>query len=363
MSKTMAVKKEGEEKVYTTKAEATGIKDTICKVVLVGLFVFSGLVAQEVYSCYYERIEANPEPYAEGRKPVLEDLKVMAVAAIILSVIRAFSYEYILFPMAKVALERVKPKATTDWSVDLRAEKEYKWATSSFKFIYMVGSSIGGYYLLRNEDWLCPSLGGKGVGLLYPSGDVEISYELKMFYMIEMGYAVHSLGLHLYTTPTNDFWEMLLHHIATVLLEFISYMSGSFRIGCLVLLVHDVPDIFVYFTKACVDGASVPVLLTGYAGMVSSWGFFRLYVFPKEIISKAFEMYYAKDYCGCAPMAASFLIFMLTLLLVLHVWWYYLFFKIIRHFTRTGKGHDLVAKTKADELELVKETKELKKTK
>lgn len=38
---------------------------------------------------------------------------------------------------------------------------------------------------------------------------------------------------------------MVVHHIVTVLLLTFSYNSGFFRIGCVIMLLHDLADIFL----------------------------------------------------------------------------------------------------------------------
>ena len=43
----------------------------------------------------------------------------------------------------------------------------------------------------------------------------------------------------------QDFWQMTLHHIVTILLLGFSFYAGFFRIGAVIILVHDVADIFL----------------------------------------------------------------------------------------------------------------------
>ena len=38
---------------------------------------------------------------------------------------------------------------------------------------------------------------------------------------------------------------MVIHHIVTVMLTTFSYTSGFFRIGCVIILLHDLADIFL----------------------------------------------------------------------------------------------------------------------
>ena len=43
----------------------------------------------------------------------------------------------------------------------------------------------------------------------------------------------------------KDFWQMFIHHIATICLMAFSWICNLHRIGTLVLLIHDCADIFL----------------------------------------------------------------------------------------------------------------------
>lgn len=43
----------------------------------------------------------------------------------------------------------------------------------------------------------------------------------------------------------KDFWQMFVHHIATITLMSFSWICNLHRVGTLVLLVHDCADIFL----------------------------------------------------------------------------------------------------------------------
>lgn len=43
----------------------------------------------------------------------------------------------------------------------------------------------------------------------------------------------------------KDFWQMFIHHIATITLMCFSWVGNLTRIGSLVLLIHDCADIFL----------------------------------------------------------------------------------------------------------------------
>ena len=43
----------------------------------------------------------------------------------------------------------------------------------------------------------------------------------------------------------KDFWEMFVHHLTTIALMGFSWTCNLTRVGSLVLIVHDVADIFL----------------------------------------------------------------------------------------------------------------------
>ena len=43
----------------------------------------------------------------------------------------------------------------------------------------------------------------------------------------------------------KDFWEMFIHHLTTIALMAFSWTCNLQRVGSLVLIVHDIADIFL----------------------------------------------------------------------------------------------------------------------
>ena len=46
-------------------------------------------------------------------------------------------------------------------------------------------------------------------------------------------------------TNLQDFWQMMLHHLVTMFMISVSYMVGYIRIGAVIMLVHDISDVFL----------------------------------------------------------------------------------------------------------------------
>ena len=72
------------------------------------------------------------------------------------------------------------------------------------------------------------------------------------YYMIEISFYVSLTVSQFFDVKRKDFWEMFVHHIATISLMTFSWTVNLTRIGTLILLVHDVADGFLEVPK-CFD--------------------------------------------------------------------------------------------------------------
>ena len=123
-----------------------------------------------------------------------------------------------------------------------------------------------------------------------------------------------------------------------------SWINGYLRIGLLVLYVHDVSDVFVDLLKLsnylklegprCFFGTEI-----AYVATVTGWMYWRLYQYPVRVIWASFTgMLRVTAPSASSPhtlFGFSFttpdmpliieLYVLLTLLLVLHVYWFHLF--------------------------------------
>ncbi|VVB00729.1 unnamed protein product [Arabis nemorensis] len=69
----------------------------------------------------------------------------------------------------------------------------------------------------------------------------EYRSSLKLFYMCQCGFYVYGVAALLaWETRRKDFAVMISHHIITIILIESSYLVGFFRIGSIILAVHDV---------------------------------------------------------------------------------------------------------------------------
>jgi ceramide synthetase len=60
--------------------------------------------------------------------------------------------------------------------------------------------------------------------------------------MIELAFYWSLVFSQFIDVKRKDFWQMFIHHIATILLLSFSYIVNFVRVGTLVLVVHDCGD-------------------------------------------------------------------------------------------------------------------------
>ena len=92
-----------------------------------------------------------------------------------------------------------------------------------------------------------------------------------------MGYHFGGLLNHFFAAKrSNDYVEMMFHHLVTAYLYGFSYMSNT-MIGPIVAFIHDITDIFVAFTRIFAE--SDYKRLTAYSFILGqfAWVYFRLY--------------------------------------------------------------------------------------
>ena len=138
-------------------------------------------------------------------------------------------------------------------------------------------------------------------------------------------------------TRRKDFAQMVIHHILTVSLVAISLHYNLHRFGLVVLLLHDVVDIFLYAAKSFIytRRQTIADILFGCFALV----FFtaRILLFPIYCVLPAYYGYYEECFVtnmvAKKPTAAYLLAtapLMLSGLYVLQLFWWVMITKLIK---------------------------------
>lgn len=159
---------------------------------------------------------------------------------------------------------------------------------------------------------------------------------VKFYYHIELGCYIHQL---LWTEVSrSDAAEMIAHHFITIFLIMFSYLVGLWRIGSVILLIHDVADVFLETAKVFNYSSKPPhrrwlkaVFVDPIFGVFALTFFVsRLIIFPRWVLYTVMVEGY--EYFQCGVMACQGLYFfpiLLFLLQGLHIFWFYLIARMI----------------------------------
>lgn len=157
----------------------------------------------------------------------------------------------------------------------------------------------------------------------------------RRYILASLGFYVHLLGMQAVEERKKDFWAMFVHHIATIILVFMSYFFYLTPIGTLILLLHDVSDPLMEFGKLCKYANYQRVADVLFVAFAVVFGVSRLYYFPVYVIRSTYENsvpLYPWAYQGLG---------LLCLLCVLHVYWYSIIARMAVGFiTKGGVGDD-----------------------
>eukprot|EP01105_Mastigella_eilhardi_P000624 TRINITY_DN10734_c0_g1_i3.p1 TRINITY_DN10734_c0_g1~~TRINITY_DN10734_c0_g1_i3.p1 ORF type:complete len:378 (-),score=108.75 TRINITY_DN10734_c0_g1_i3:64-1197(-) len=165
---------------------------------------------------------------------------------------------------------------------------------------------------------------------------------LHVFLMIQLGYYLHSLFATLVEARRSNFYEMMLHHAAGAILIFLCFFQNTTRVGALVLVVHDSSDIPLSLLRCVVTTKYSKLMTVTYIATVISWMYLRLYVFPTRIIWDSLMrplLYKSVQWTEAYAWLGQ--ICLLSLLLVMHCYWFSQLMKAAKVYVSTGDPVDV----------------------
>jgi len=173
-----------------------------------------------------------------------------------------------------------------------------------------------------------------------------------MYTLVTMGYHVGGLISHFMHPKGNDFLEMALHHFCAFYLFFGYYMANSWEIGMVIAFLHDIADITANITKCGSNTKWTKVTVFFFLINIAVWFHTRLFVLPYQLI-------YGTIYKACpwwtstsgenGVRIVSGFIYLLSCMTMLHFYWFYIFFNMLKHYAKKGEAEDLQNKVKAKE--------------
>ncbi|KDP42279.1 hypothetical protein JCGZ_01603 [Jatropha curcas] len=184
--------------------------------------------------------------------------------------------------------------------------------------------------------------------------DHELRLPLKLFYMCQCGFYIYSIAALLtWETRRKDFAVMMSHHVITVMLIGCSYIAGFFRIGSIILALHDASDVFLEAAKVFKYSGRELGASICFGLFALSWLILRLIFFPFWLIKAS-----SNDIKDCMDLSKAYprslyyvLNTMLLMLLVFHIyWWVLICSMIMKQLRNRGRvGEDIRSDSDDDE--------------
>lgn len=178
----------------------------------------------------------------------------------------------------------------------------------------------------------------------YPNHTVE--GDVWGYYMLELS-LYWSLTLSQFVdVKRKDFWEMFVHHLTTICLLCFSWTCNLTRVGTLVMVIHDIADIFLEAAKMCKYTNYQKTCDVLFASFAVTWIVTRLGVYPTWILYST-----TIEAPQIVEMFPAYYIFngLLSILLVLHVVWTYFILKIVYKAMYSGKTEKDTRSDSSDE--------------
>ncbi|CAA6659433.1 unnamed protein product [Spirodela intermedia] len=245
-----------------------------------------------------------------------------------------------LYVFKRIALCLLNIKANSVKADEGKRAKVAKCTESMWKWTYYVIVQLWVLAIIYQEPW---SRDRRQYFTGWPNQ--ELTFLVKLFYMCQCGFYIYSIAALLtWETRRKDFSIMMSHHIVTTVLIGYSYFSGFFRIGCIVLALHDTSDVFLEAAKLFKYSESEIGASICFGLFALSWVLLRLIFFPFWIIRTS-SIYFLEHLARSKAYVFLYYTFntMLLTLLIFHIyWWVLINSMIMRQLKNRGKvGEDV----------------------
>ncbi|KAL5113014.1 Ceramide synthase 5 [Taenia crassiceps] len=255
----------------------------------------------------------SKESWANINAPKAFDFVYGVFAAVILCIVRVILYK---FKSLSKKLDLNDAKVSYWFRARRNSMKSpviVKFAESGWRFSFYFCLFVYGIFCLHQEPF---SYDTSEFFRAYPHH--EMSRCIFWYYMVELAYYVSGLIWVFLEVKRKDFIVMLTHHVVTVALISFSYLTNYFRIGSVIMLLHDSADFWLEAAKMLKYVGKFRSCMACFSTFVCVWIATRLYYYPFRIIASLF--YDAPRLTGFYPALSGFAAFLITLQL-LHIFW------------------------------------------
>jgi hypothetical protein len=132
---------------------------------------------------------------------------------------------------------------------------------------------------------------------------------------------------------------MMLHHLATICLYGGMVVNNAINQGVVCAWLHMICDIPSTMSRLFSHTKYDAMTVTFFLSLIGSWAYTRLYLITKMVYCCFLHYRYLPPFEGYQALP-QIAVFMLTTLVLLHFYWFYLFIKMLFGFILKGKTED-----------------------
>lgn len=220
-------------------------------------------------------------------------------------------------------------------------KKIHKFKESAWKCVYFLSAEIFALVVTYNEPWFTETIYfWKGPGdQAWPEQMCKL--KLKALYMYAGGFYMYSIfALIFWETRRKDFGVSMGHHVLSSLLIVLSYQFRFVRVGSVILALHDATDVFLEVGKMSKYSGAERLASCSFVMFVVLWVLLRLIYYPFWVLrSTSYEVieFLIKDkHQVDGPIYYYIFNTLLFSLLVLHIYWWVLMFRMLVNQIQAG---------------------------
>jgi len=130
-----------------------------------------------------------------------------------------------------------------------RKNKKEKCAQSAVEAIFYTVYFIVGFLIIKEALWIWPSTEWWAAQDQFGKLILPLNIDETTFY-IAYASRYFSFFISVFLEhERKDFWEMQIHHVSTITLLYLSFLSGFVRVGFVVMVLLDFADPFLHVAK------------------------------------------------------------------------------------------------------------------
>lgn len=252
---------------------------------------------------------------------------------------------YTIFePSGMAVMTRRMKKSDDKWDSAKQLEFLRKWNESCWKCFVYVFFTIFGFLGVAFEPYFTdPHRFWDGATALPLNYYMPLKHNL--FYQMQIGFYLQAIPFLMFIEVRRKDWlESFVHHIVTLGLQYYSFYANFTRAGMMVMLIHDVSDIFLEAAKLCRYAARQTLATAWFLGFAVSWIILRVIIFPRSIVFNCLtdpvELVAIPYDIDPQPHFSAFATLFLVLYF-LHIYWTYLILQVIWRQLKGGEAADV----------------------